>query len=369
MEPRAPESEPEDAPRHPRAAAFGGHLASLEAEAEQTSGRPPPRRNIRTTALLLGVMLVSLYLLFPTLVGVVGSLPRLEEISPWWFPVMILLQAGSQASFWVVQRIAFRIRRWSPVILSSLAANGFSKILPAGGAAGAAIQYRMLTRLGVDRDQAVTGAASSNILAFAVLLAMPVTAVPAILIRGRHVDQGLEQALIVGVALFAVLFVAGIVLLRSDGALDGLGRALQWMRNKIRRGEPSDDVPERLRQQRDLILRTLGRRWWEALLGSIGRWGLDYGCLLAALAAVGARPAASVALLAYVAAQILAQIPLTPGGLGFVEAGLTGTLVLAGVSGGDAVLATLAYRLVSFWLPIPFGIGAWFWFRARFGAA
>ena len=87
--------------------------------------------------------------------------------------------------------------------------------------------------------------------------------------------------------------------------------------------------------------------------------------LLVALEAVGANPALSLVLLSYVAAQLLAQIPITPGGLGFVEAGLTGFLALAGVSGGDAVLATLAYRLFSYWLPIPVGGLCWWLFRRR----
>ena len=47
------------------------------------------------------------------------------------------------------------------------------------------------------------------------------------------------------------------------------------------------------------------------------------------------------------------MIPITPGGLGFVEAGLTGVLTLAGVTPEHAVLATLLYRLFSYWLPAP----------------
>ena len=61
-------------------------------------------------------------------------------------------------------------------------------------------------------------------------------------------------------------------------------------------------------------------------------------------------------LLAFCAARALANIPITPGGLGFVEAGLTTMLALAGVDPGDAVLATFAYRLFSYWLPLPFGL-------------
>jgi uncharacterized membrane protein YbhN (UPF0104 family) len=52
---------------------------------------------------------------------------------------------------------------------------------------------------------------------------------------------------------------------------------------------------------------------------------------------------------------VLGQIPITPGGLGFVEAGLI-MLTLAGVSTGDAVLASFAYRLFSYSLPLPLGV-------------
>ena len=96
----------------------------------------------------------------------------------------------------------------------------------------------------------------------------------------------------------------------------------------------------------------LGRRWWAALPYAAGNLLLDYSALLAALAATGARPRASLVLLAYVVAALLGMVPITPGGLGFVEVGLVATLGLAGVGVADATLATLAYRLVSFWPPI-----------------
>ena len=50
--------------------------------------------------------------------------------------------------------------------------------------------------------------------------------------------------------------------------------------------------------------------------------------------------------------MVLALIPITPGGLGFVEAGLTGVLTLAGIPASEAVLATLLYRLAAYWLPM-----------------
>jgi uncharacterized protein (TIRG00374 family) len=62
---------------------------------------------------------------------------------------------------------------------------------------------------------------------------------------------------------------------------------------------------------------------------------------------------------------VLAQIPVTPGGLGFVEAGLTAMLALAGVGAGKAVLATLAYRLFAYWLQLPAGLAAFLAHKRR----
>ena len=98
-----------------------------------------------------------------------------------------------------------------------------------------------------------------------------------------------------------------------------------------------------------------------------GRLGFDYGCLLAALRATGASPQPSLVLLAYAAAGIVALFPLTPGGLGIVEASLSGLLILAGVRAGYAVLATLAYRIASYWLPLLSGPPAYLLFRYRYG--
>ena len=125
------------------------------------------------------------------------------------------------------------------------------------------------------------------------------------------------------------------------------------------------DLPERLLHERDSLLAAFGRQWKSAVLAAASRSMLDYLALLACLRAVGAEPEPTLVLLAYVAAAFLGMIPLTPGGLGFVEAGLTGMLALAGVAGAAAAVATLAYRLISFWLPIPAGGLAYavFWRR------
>ena len=103
------------------------------------------------------------------------------------------------------------------------------------------------------------------------------------------------------------------------------------------------------------------------MLASVANWTLDYMVLLVALIAVGSQPRPSLVLVAFAGSAVLGMIPLTPGGLGFVEVGLTAMLVAAGIPGPDATLATLAYRLFQFWLPIPAGAVAYVVFKRRFG--
>jgi len=317
--------------------------------------------------LLLGITAVSLYLLAPTLLNVFGSFPRLADLSPVWFASMLLLQVGSYGCMWAVQRLALRTEEWGPVITSQLASNAFGRVVPGGVAAAGALQYSMLVNAGIPGARAASAMTASSVLVFGILLALPLLALPAI-VGGAPVDRGLENATLVGAVLFVLLAAGGTVAFATDRPLLTAGRAAQSVRNRVlRRREPLRDLPERLLRERDQVRRTLGKYWWQALLLASGRWVLDYLTLLAALTAVGADPRPSLVLLAFCAAQILGTLPLTPGGLGFVEAGLTGTLALAGVSGGKAVVATLAYRLFSFWLPIPAGGVAGVIHRRRYG--
>ena len=92
----------------------------------------------------------------------------------------------------------------------------------------------------------------------------------------------------------------------------------------------------------------------------------DYLCLLFSVRAVAAHPRPSLILLAYAVAGIIGLVPITPGGLGIVEASLSGLLVLAGLTGVQAVLATLAYRLASYWLPLAPGPFAYGSFKYRY---
>ncbi|HEX4526542.1 MAG TPA: flippase-like domain-containing protein, partial [Gaiellaceae bacterium] len=153
-----------------------------------------------------------------------------------------------------------------------------------------------------------------------------------------------------------------------DAPLLAVGRGARAAAGWVGRRDRFEDLPARLLVQRDGVRNAVAAHPIVAGLAAIGKWGFDYLALLCVLKGLGIDADPALILLAYAAAALLALIPLTPGGLGFVEAGLTGLLVLAGVGAGAAAAATLAYRLVSYWLPLPAGLVGYGLGRHRYGS-
>ena len=279
---------------------------------------------------------------------------------------MAFTEIGSFVCNFALTRLVLRTRAWFTVIAAGLVGNAVTNVLPAGDVAGAGVQYQMLAIGGIEADRAASGLAASSLMGLAALLMLPVFVMPAIL-SGVPVSPDLVHAAYLGVSGFVLIAIVATLLLATDRPLRAVARWGQVILNLVRRRHRVTDLPSRLLTQRNQLRGELGRRWWEAGLLVAGRIGLDYGALLAALRATGARPNPSLVLLAYAATAVIALVPLTPGGIGIVEASLSGLLVLAGVPSASAIVATLAYRLVTYWLPIITGIGFYVSFRSRFG--
>ncbi len=328
----------------------------------------PLRRRFPTKRIVFLVITgVALYFVWPRIVLLFSQVPELRGITWFWFVLIALLELASFACYWGLMRVALGEKRWFVVSTTQLASNAFSRIVPGGAASGGSVSYQMLTNAGSPPARVLTALTATGLFSPAVLFALPVLSIPAIL-TGAPVDRSLLRTAQTGAVIFFFIVTVGALFLFTDRPLEGVGRVAQRVINRLRRHhEPVAELPETLVQERDLIKGLIGNRWWEALLFAGGNWLLDFGALLAALASTGARPRASLVLLAYVVAALLGMLPFTPGGLGFVEVGLVGTLQLAGVSPAQAVLATLAYRLVAFWLPIPLGLIAYVVYRRRFG--
>ncbi|HEY5098855.1 MAG TPA: flippase-like domain-containing protein [Gaiellaceae bacterium] len=316
--------------------------------------------------LLLLVTAVSLYLLLPSLLAVFSAFGSLSHLDWPWAVLVLVSESASSVSLWELDRIALRTRSWFAVACAQLSGNAVGRIIPGGGATATAFAVGMLRRAGADTGQAAAAFSASTGLQIATTLALPVLALPAI-VGGAPVSHDLATAAYLGIAVLFMLIGAGTAAFLTDLPLELAGRTIQWLLNAtVRRRRHVTGLPQELLDDRNFIRMTLDERWKGAVLAAVGSTGFDYLALLCALRAMGADPRPSLVLIAYTSAELLALIPLTPGGLGFVEAGLVGTLTLAGVSGRDAVAATLLYRLVAYWLPLPAGGVAYLLFRRRY---
>ena len=339
---------------------------SLAVKIDSEKGHPLAWKAVVKRAAVVLVAGLTIYLVFPAITEVLASWPRLSTLHPWWFALAIGAEIAHFVCTFALQRLALRARAWFPVITSQLASNAINLIMPGGAAVGAAVQFRMLATSGMDTSSTVGGLAAFSLLGVGGLLALPVFALPIVLL-GAPVNRGLVNAAILGAVGFVLFAGFGAVLLAYDVPLRWAGRVAQRLANLVlRKRAPIAGLDETLLSQRNEIRAVLGRQWWQALLLSSGRLAFDYLCLLAALRATGSHPRPSVILVAYAAAGIIGMIPATPGGLGLVEASLTGLLVLAQVDSSQAVLATLTYRLASYWAPLLAGPIAYGAFRLRY---
>jgi uncharacterized protein (TIRG00374 family) len=313
----------------------------------------------------LALTALVLYGVAPAVGEVLGAWPEVANLKPYWLIAMVLAEAASCWCLWELQALSIGTRDVTAVATSQLAGGALGRVIPGGAATAAATQYNMLNVADAPRSAVATGMAAGTVLQVAGLCVLPALTLPAI-VFGLRVPQTLLETAVLGLGLFVAMLAVGLAVARSDQALRSVGRAAVDVSRRL----PGDralaaDLPERLVVQRDEVADRLGDRLLRACAAAVGRWMFDLLALMTAVTAVGAHPRFSLVLLAYVAAQLLAQIPITPGGIGVVEAGLTATLVLAGVEGGDAAVATLAYRLVSYWLMLPAGLVAWVVHRRR----
>lgn len=331
-------------------------------------GRHVSRLRILGRVVFLAVMAFAFYGLAPRLLDMWDQVPQLRTVSIYWFAAILIFEIGSYACAWKLTRVALPTVSWFVAATSQLTSNAVAKVVPGGAAIGAATGFRMLSVSGIERGSAGAALAATSIISNGVLLCLPMAAL-FLSILGAPIPGGMIHVAWGGAVLAVVLFAFAFSLVRFDRPIHLFGRFLTavvgWVNKRL--GRTGGPTVEGIIRQRDQMVSSLGARWHSALLAAVGNWLLDYFALVCALKACGVDPRLSLVLLAYAVAAVLGMVPITPGGVGFVEAGLTAMLVLAGVPGEKALLATLAYRIASYWLPLPAGVGAHLLFRHRYG--
>jgi len=309
------------------------------------------RRGLQTLALL--AVLVAIVLLAP---GLGEARKHLRHADPGWLALAVALEALSCWSYVLAFRPVFcRHMSWRSATEIGWAELGMGSIVPASGAGGLALGAWILRRGGMPADQIARRSvaffllkSSVNFVAVAVIGTLF-----AVGIIGP--DQPLWRTALPAVLAVAVI-VAVVTLARLDEpppAPRDAERSTRWWTGVRRAIVGGVREAVRLARAHDAAV----------LVGTVGYWAFDNAVLWATYHAVGASPPVSIILMGYLIGQLGGALPL-PGGVGGIDLGLVGTLIVYGAPAQATVAAVLAYRLILFWLPLLVGAAA-FWSVTR----
>jgi uncharacterized protein (TIRG00374 family) len=267
--------------------------------------------------------------------------------------VALLSEVAAWLAYAVLLRLLVQRRVSVPrVFRLVLSTTALSHVMPGGAAGGAGLGFQLLTADGVPEAEAgfalATEAMGSAIVLNLLLWVALLLTIP---FAGLHP----VYVVIALVGLFALLAVGALVLLFTRGE----ERAVRIVRTIGRRlpRVGADHAEQVVRQVADSVAALTGDRHLlkQAFLWAALNWLLDAASLWCCLAALGHRVNPVELFAAYGVANVLAVIPLTPGGLGVIDASSATLLVSFGTTSAVATLGVLGWRLLNFWLPIPVG--------------
>jgi putative heme transporter len=249
---------------------------------------------------------------------------------------------------------------FSRSLVLSQASTAAASVLPGGDAVGIALSYSMLRRWGFSVEQVTVGSAATTVWNIFTNVLFAVAAVGLLAMSGES-HALLTTAALIGTAAVAVGIALFAIALHDDGNSRLIGGLAERLWNRIarllRRSQASG-WDERLVGFRREAVGLLHRRWLALTSATLAGHLTVFLVLLVSLRAVGV-PSADVSLAEVFAAwaliRILTTIPITPGGLGVVELGLTGALVSFGGHRAAVVAAVLLYRVLTYVPPIAIG--------------
>ena len=314
-----------------------------------------PARAVKRTVLVVLLLLIIMYGVVPQIGNTRRGIDRLSHVNPLYVLLAFGLEVASLISYTLMTRATLpatpHIRLFT-LFRIQLSTKAVSNVVPGGSAAGGTLGYRLLTSAGVPGPAAgftlgTVGLGSAVVLNLMLWIALLIS------IPFNGFNPIYVTAAIVGAILMALA--AGVVALLMRGA-DRADRVIRAIARRVPFVE--EETASRFARQTALRLHDLAdepeliRR---SVLWAVANWGLDAAALWVLLFGFGVHMNPVYLLVAYGLINVLAAIPLTPGGLGVVETALAPALVGFGAPTGVATIAVLSWRFFQYLLPIPSG--------------
>jgi uncharacterized protein (TIRG00374 family) len=327
--------------------------ASPVADPEPLPSDVSPHR-LRRGLLRLGG-LVAIAVVVVTVAPGLGDLrSRFAHALPVWIAIACAFEVLSVLAYVPAFRAVFcRRMSWATSYKIGVAEEGAGSLFPLGGAGSLALGVWALRRGGMPSDEI----ARKTVAFFLLTSAVPVGL---LLLLGAGLATGILPGGGGGLLLTVVPAVVAAGAIAATLALRGLSRGAEarirrrgegsrWVRLAPALSATSDGIDEALHQlrQADPLL----------LVGLVGFLVFDLLTFWASFRAVGASPELTLIWMAYLIGQLGNWLPV-PGGIGGVELGLVGALVLYGLPAITATAAVLLYRVIELWIPAFLGLAA-----------
>jgi uncharacterized protein (TIRG00374 family) len=302
----------------------------------------PSRLARRTLQVVAALVVVGLVLLLAPGLGEVRDL--LTEARPEWVALAVAFEAMSCVSYVLMFRPIFcHSMPWRTSWEIGLAELGAGSIVPASGAGGLALGAWILREGGMPAQRIASRSvafflikSSVNFIAVAVL-----GTVMAVGLLGPDLSPWLTALPAAG----AVLVIAAVLVVPRLGVGDPAPADAGRTRRAIR------EVRKALVGGAREAVQIVRSRNLLVIAGALGYWAWDNAVLWATFHAFGFSPPITVILLGYLIGQLGGLLPL-PGGLGGIDGGLIGTLIVYGTPAAATAAAVLVYRVILFWLPL-----------------
>jgi uncharacterized protein (TIRG00374 family) len=261
--------------------------------------------------------------------------------------------------------------RYGPAFVIRQTSFAISNGVPAGGAFGLGVQYDMLSGYGFATGPATAAIGVTSVWNTLVTLAMPVLAVVALAIVGGF-ESGVLAAAAVGLVALGVVVGALVLVFRSESAARRLGGFADgvagWVLRLFRK-EGDLDLTGKVLEFRSSTVDLVRRRGPTITLANLLQQVMQFVVLYVALRGIQSGVAASTSLaeafVAFSVGRLGSFIPVTPGGLGTVDAAITAILVAFGAHEPDALAAVLVWRATTYFPQIFIGIGTFLYWRRR----
>ena len=316
------------------------------------------RKRLLIAAVVIAVALVGLYFLIPKLAGLKQTWGQLKRGDPLLLGVAAVLEIFSIGGYAALFRTVFgrgvpRID-WRASLEIPLAGIAAIRLVAAAGAGGVAVTAWALGRAGLHAEVIACRMVASLVLQYSVYLgalmvcglglwvgvlpgggSIMITLVPAALAAG------------LGAAILSLALMPADIeqrLERFAGRRGRLGRLAKQL------AKAPSTLGSGVRTAGDLI-----RQRRPGLLGAVAYWGFDIAVLGLCFHAFGASVPVAVLVAGYFLGTLGSLLPL-PAGIGGVEGGMIGAFVAFGLHASTSIVAVLAYRAISFWLPTLPGI-------------